>query len=113
MEGTALEPAEVVREWLDAFNVGNADELVEFYHENAVNHQTTQDPVEGREEIRQMFEREFSATEMDSIPEVIHEAGDVAILEWKEPIVLRGCDFIRSGMAKSYFRGAIGISFHF
>ena len=39
---------------MDAFNVGNAEEIDEPYHEDAVNHQITQDPVEGREKIRQL-----------------------------------------------------------
>lgn len=52
-----------------------------------------QDPVEGRAAIKAMFEREFAAADMHCIPEVIHEAGDVAILEWRYPLGLRGCGF--------------------
>ena len=40
-----------------------------------------------------MFRREFAATSMTCIPEVIHEAGNVAILERKDPLGLRGCGF--------------------
>ena len=49
--------------------------------------------MEGRDAIREMFAREFSAAEMTCIPEVIHDAGDVAILEWRDPLGLRGCGF--------------------
>ena len=36
---------------------------------------------------------------MTCIPAVIHEAGDVAILEWRDPLGLRGCGFftVREG----------------
>ena len=53
----------------------------------------TQEPVKGRAAIREMFAREFAAAEMVCIPEIIHEAGDVAILEWRDPMGLRGCGF--------------------
>lgn len=49
--------------------------------------------MEGRAAIKAMFEREFAAADMHCIPEVIHEAGDVAILEWRDPLGLRGCGF--------------------
>jgi limonene-1,2-epoxide hydrolase len=43
--------------------------------------------------IREMFRREFAAAKMTCLPEAIYEAGDVAILEWKDPLELRGCGF--------------------
>jgi SnoaL-like domain len=69
------------------------------YHEDAVNHQVAESPVEGRPAIREMFAREFSVADINCIPEVIHEAGDVAILEWRDPLGLRGCGFftVRDG----------------
>jgi limonene-1,2-epoxide hydrolase len=60
---------------------------------DAVNHQVTQDPVEGRDAIRAMFEREFATADMTCIGEAIHEAGDVVALEWRDPLGLRGCGF--------------------
>jgi ketosteroid isomerase-like protein len=94
-----MSPREVVEEWVRRFNRGDATAIVELYHEDAVNHQVTQQPVEGRAAIREMFERDFAAAEMTCIPEVIHEAGDVAILEWRDPLGLRGCGFftVRDG----------------
>lgn len=90
---------EVVETWVERFNAGDATGLSRLYHDNAINHQVTQEPVKGREAIRTMFEREFKATKMVCIAEAIHDAGDVAALEWRDPLGLRGCGFftIRDG----------------
>jgi ketosteroid isomerase-like protein len=94
-----MTPRALVDEWIRRFNAADVAGLADLYHEDAVNHQVTQDPVEGRDAIRAMFEREFATTEMICIPEIIHEAGDVAILEWRDPLGLRGCGFftVRDG----------------
>jgi len=88
-----LRPRQVVEEWVRRFNDGDADRLAELYHEDAVNHQVVQEPMVGKAAIRAMFRREFAAAKMTCIPEIIHEAGDVAILEWVDPLGLRGCGF--------------------
>ena len=90
---------ETVEQWIERFNAGDAAGLAELYHEDAVNHQVTQQPVKGRAAIQAMFEREFAAANMVCIPEAIHEAGDVIALEWRDPLGLRGCGFftIRDG----------------
>lgn len=95
-----MTPRDVVEEWVRRFNAADADGLAELYHADAVNHQVTQEPVAGREAIRAMFAREFASSDMTCIPEVIHEAGEVAILEWKDPLGLRGCGFftVRDGV---------------
>ncbi|WP_265923002.1 nuclear transport factor 2 family protein [Cupriavidus nantongensis] len=54
--------------------------VADLYHPDAVNHQVTQEPIEGREAIRAMFEREFGLAKMVCIVEAIHEAGEVAAL---------------------------------
>ena len=94
-----MTPRQVVETWVERFNAGDAAGLAELYHVDAVNHQVTQAPVEGRDSIRAMFEREFAAAEMVCIVEVIHEVGDVAALEWRDPLGLRGCGFftVRDG----------------
>jgi ketosteroid isomerase-like protein len=94
-----MRPRDVVVRWIELFNAGDADGLAALYHEDGVNHQVTDAPIEGREAIREMFRREFAAAEMTCIPEAIHEAGDVAILEWRDPLGLRGCGFftVRDG----------------
>jgi hypothetical protein len=52
-----------------------------------------QDPIVGREALRKMFACEFSQAEMVCIPEITHEAGEVAVLEWRDPLGLRRCGF--------------------
>ncbi|WJR81187.1 nuclear transport factor 2 family protein [Bradyrhizobium sp. NP1] len=79
-----MTPRQVVEEWVRRFNSGEADRLAELYHEDAINHQVVQEPIAGKAAIREMFRREFETADMTCIPEVIHEAGDVAILEWRD-----------------------------
>lgn len=88
-----MSPKKIVERWVELFNAGDADALAALYHEDAVNHQVAESPVEGRNAIRDMFRRSFAAAHMICIPEVFHEAGDVAILEWRDPLGLRGCGF--------------------
>jgi len=94
-----MTPKQVVETWVSRFNARDAAGLEALYHDDAVNHQVTQDPVVGRAAIRAMFDRELAAAEMSCIVEVIHEAGPVAILEWRDPLGLRGCGFftVRDG----------------
>jgi len=94
-----MSPREVVERWVERFNAADAAGLADLYHADAVNHQVTQEPVEGRAAIRAMFEREFAAAEMTCVVEAIHEAGDVIALEWLDPKGLRGCGFftVRDG----------------
>jgi limonene-1,2-epoxide hydrolase len=92
-------PRETVECWVKRFNSADAEGLAELYHPDAVNHQVTQEPVEGREAIRAMFEREFATAQMVCIVEAIHEAGEVVAIEWSDPLGLRGCGFftVRDG----------------
>ena len=88
-----MEPRQVVREWVSAFNSADADAVAAFYAEDAVNHQVVRDPVHGKEAIRDMFAREFSQAQMVCEIENLFQDGDWAILEWKDPKGLRGCGF--------------------
>ena len=90
-----MEPREVVLAWVDAFNDGDADGIAAFYSEDAVNHQVAEDPVEGREAIREMFKAEFDRHEMVCIVENLFQDGEWAILEWRDPRGLRGCGFFK------------------
>jgi ketosteroid isomerase-like protein len=94
-----MTPKQLVETWVERFNAGDADGLAALYHEDAINHQVTQQPIEGRDAIRAMFKREFAAAEMMCIIEAIHEVGDVAALEWRDPLGLCGCGFftVRDG----------------
>ncbi|REL28798.1 nuclear transport factor 2 family protein [Thalassotalea euphylliae] len=93
-------PREIVKQWVDAFNAGNAELLSRFYHCDAVNHQVANKPVIGQQAIYQMFSAEFANAEMVCIVENIFQDGEWAILEWKDPIGLRGCGFfhIQNGL---------------
>lgn len=88
-----MSPREVVELWVERFNRADVDGLAELYHVDAINHQVTQEPIEGRGAIRAMFEREFAAADMTCIVEAIHDAGAVVALEWRDPLGLRGCGF--------------------
>jgi limonene-1,2-epoxide hydrolase len=86
-------PKEVVLAWVDAFNRADAHALAALYSDDAINHQVVREPIEGRAAICAMFQREFSEANMECIIENLFEDGDWAILEWRDPLGLRGCGF--------------------
>ncbi len=88
-----------MKAWVAAFNRGDAEALAAMYAEDATNHQVAEQPVTGRPAILAMFRREFAAAEMVCIPEQIFQDGEWAILEWRDPLGLRGCGFfhVREG----------------
>ncbi len=88
-----MRPRELVQAWVEAFNKRDLDALAGFYSETAINHQVPESPVEGREAIRTMFQQAFASAEMVCIPENIFEDGEWAVLEWRDPLGLRGCGF--------------------
>jgi limonene-1,2-epoxide hydrolase len=99
MAEESMRPKEIVQAWVEAFNRADVEALAGFYTEGAVNHQVAESPVEGREAIRTMFAAGFAAAKMVCIVENLFEDGDWAILEWRDPLGLRGCGFfqIRDG----------------
>lgn len=90
-----MTPKQTLQKWVEAFNQGNAEAIAEFYHPDAINHQVANEPVVGKQAIHQMFVDEFAAADMTCIVENIFEDGDWAILEWKDPLGLRGCGFFQ------------------
>jgi len=90
-----MNPKELTKNWVKAFNKGDANEIAEFYHEDAINHQVANELIEGKKAIRAMFTEEFNAAEMTCLIENIFEDGEWAILEWKDPLGLRGCGFFQ------------------
>lgn len=100
----SLAPREVVRRWVEAFNREDVDALASMYAEDAVNHQVAESPVNGREAIRRMFAEGFAATRMVCIAESLFEDGEWAILEWRDPLGLRGCGFFRVVRGKIVFQ---------
>jgi len=99
-----MRPRELVAAWVEAFNRANADEMAAFYAEHAINHQVVREAVEGRPAIREMFAREFSKAKMVCVEENIFEDDQWAILEWKDPLGLRGCGFFRVENDKIVFQ---------
>lgn len=91
--GKIDQPREVVQAWVDAFNQADPDALAACYADRAVNHQVAESPVQGREAIRAMFASGFAAAKMVCIVENIFQDGEWAILEWRDPLGLRGCGF--------------------
>jgi len=86
---------EILLEWVKLFNKGNADAIAELYHDDAINHQVANTPIKGKELIKEMFSSEFATADMTCIVENIFEDGEWAILEWKDPLGLRGCGFFQ------------------
>ena len=73
-----LSPKEVVKKWVDAFNAGDVDMIVSLYDNNATNHQVANEPVVGD--------------------------GQWSILEWRDPLGLRGCGFFQVVNGKILFQ---------
>ena len=94
----------IIRQWVETFNRGDAKELAEFYHFDAINHQVNQEPVIGKASIHEMFQREFAQAEMHCQIENLFEEGDWVILEWKDPLGLRGCGFFQLEEQKIKFQ---------
>ena len=88
-----MRPEETVRVWVDAFNRADLDALAALYADDAINHQVAEEPVAGRDAIRQMFADDFARATMVCIVENIFSDGEWAILEWRDPLGLRGCGF--------------------
>jgi len=99
-----MRSGEIIREWVRVFNTADADGMAAFYADDAVNHQVNQDPVIGKTAIRSKFAEEFATAEMVCIIEQILEDGEWAILEWKDPLGLRGCGFFRIVDGKIVFQ---------
>ncbi len=90
-----MEAKELIQHWVKLFNQGNAFELSELYHSDAVNHQVANEPIRGKDAIKEMFRAEFETAEMTCIIENLFKDGDWAILEWKDPLGLRGSGFFQ------------------
>jgi limonene-1,2-epoxide hydrolase len=99
-----MTPKQTVELWVTAFNTADIETLGTLYSENAVNHQVANKPVEGRESILAMFAREFAQAEMVCLVEHIFEDGAWAILEWKDPLGLRGCGFFHVEQGQIIFQ---------
>jgi len=84
-----------IENWVALFNSKNANGLAELYHIDATIHQVAHLTFSGKENIRQMFKDEFAMAEMVCIIGNIFVDGDWVILEWLDPLGLRGCAFFQ------------------
>lgn len=104
LKNILMQPKELIKQWVELFNQGDANKIAELYHNEAINHQVANEPIKGKENIRQMFENEFAAAKMLCIVENIFEDGEWAILEWRDPLGLRGCGFFHVTDGKIKFQ---------
>ena len=79
--------------WIKHFNNKDAKKISELYHDDAINHQVTNEPIVGKKAILKMFKEEFAMADMVCFVENIFEDGEWVILEWRDPLGLRGCGF--------------------
>jgi ribosomal-protein-serine acetyltransferase len=88
-----IKPLDTVYHWVQSFNDANTSALASLYHGDAINHQSPNQPVQGREAIIRMFEDEFSKAKM--VCQIVHvyEDDEWAIIEWTDPKGMRGCGF--------------------
>ena len=90
-----MTPKELISIWVDLFNRKDHNGLAELYSADAINHQVVTDPVVGRDAIRETFATEMARAEMVCIIENIFQDGEWGILEWRDPLGLRGCGFFK------------------
>ncbi len=91
-----MTPKELIKVWIEKFNQADIEGLADLYAEDALNDQVVfSEPLKGRAAIRKMLELEFSRAKMVCIEEMIYECGDTAILQWRDPLGLRGCGFFQ------------------
>jgi len=90
-----MKPKELIEEWVKAFNEADVENISDLYHFDAINHQVANEPIVGKVAIKEMFENEFNQAKMTCIVENIFEDNDWGILEWKDPLGLRGCGFFQ------------------
>jgi len=99
-----MKPRQLVLAWVEAFNRADADALAAFYTDDATNHQVAETPVHGRTAIREMFATGFASATMVCQIDRVFEDGEWAILEWKDPLGLRGCGFFHVVNGKIVFQ---------
>ena len=99
-----MTPRQLVELWVQAFNRADTDALAQFYTEDAVNHQVAEAPLSGRAAIRDMFAAGFAWAKMTCIVENLFVDGEWAILEWRDPLGLRGCGFFHVIAGKIVFQ---------
>jgi steroid delta-isomerase-like uncharacterized protein len=81
---TIMRSKEILLSWIEAFKDRDADRVASFYHEDAINWQVADEPVKGRENIRNMMRAFFEAfPDSYSNAENIMADGPWAAWEWE------------------------------
>ncbi|MFK7805704.1 MAG: nuclear transport factor 2 family protein [Anaerolineae bacterium] len=96
-------PKDLIRIWVKHFNNADAYSLAQLYAADAISHQVGYDPIIGNDAIRTMFAGEFSRAKMVCNIENIFQDGEWVILEWTDPLGLRGCGFFQIRNEKIIF----------
>lgn len=99
-----MQPRQLVIAWVEAFNRADVEALAAFYTDDATNHQVAEAPIHGRAAIQVMFSIGFASAKMVCEVVQIFEDGEWAILEWKDPLGLRGCGFFHVVNGKIAFQ---------
>lgn len=86
---------QIIERWVAAFNNADPETMASFYAEDATNHQVNVGPIVGKKNIYEKFVAEFELADMVCIIENIFQDGEWTILEWKDPLGLRGCGFFQ------------------
>ena len=94
-----MTPKEVLREWIDCFNAADAARIVELYADDAVNHQVANDSGKGGV-VRDVRQRVCGGRDSLHRGKYLRRA----ILEWKDPLGLRGCGFFHVKNDKIIFQ---------
>ena len=82
-----MRPRQLVQAWVEAFNRAEVDTLASFYSKDAVNHQVAESPVQGRENIRQMFASGFASAKMHALSRTCSRKGNGPFLSGETPAV--------------------------
>ena len=88
-----MRPKEILQQWVNHFNNADAEAMTELYADNAIDHRGAKEPIVGKDAIGKILKAEFEAVPMTCIVENMFEDGEWAIMEWRDPLGLRGCGF--------------------
>lgn len=86
---------DIIQEWVLAYNYGDAKAISSFYHQDAINHQVTANPIVGKDNIYKKYKEDFETIEMHRIIENIFEDGQWIIVEWRDLKGARGSGFFQ------------------
>ena len=99
-----MTPKEILQKWIDCFNAADAVALANLYAQDAKKHQLSNPPLKGKTAIHEMIVKELATSKMLRIVEHINQEGEWAIMEWKDPLGVRGCGFFHEQNDKIVFQ---------